>query len=153
MTTTVEVEPKYDKWLRSHDTGMSSKTMFSAITGIPTGEREHPHDIADVGRCVRMLRFLPELRSKIHMVSDKYPEWIPFIDCWKELERGYDECMKFEALPDEEQKRMKRKKHFVSPNERYWNVMLQLTCASRYLRGWRCQNTVHSWSTFPPKEV
>ncbi len=44
----MEVKKEWLEWLASNDTGISSKTMLEAITGVPTG------------RCVRMLRKLPE---------------------------------------------------------------------------------------------
>jgi len=147
----MEVKKEWLDWLASSDTGTSSKTMFSAITGTPISERpDVPGDIADIGRCVRMLRKCPDLRDKLHMVIDKHKEWMPFIDCWKELEKLYDECRIFEALLPAEQNKMKKRKHFTSPNEQAWNLMEQLNVASRYLRGMRIQNDHHSWKNQPP---
>lgn len=147
----MEVKESWMNWLASHDTGVSSKTMFSAITGVPTDACDIPYDIADVGRCVRMLRALPDLRPQIEKVMIKHKEWMPFIDCWKELERRYDECVAFEALPEEEKNKMKKKKYFHSPNDSTWHLMSELVTASRYLRGWRMQNSSTSWSNLAPK--
>jgi len=140
------------EWLASGDCGISSKTMLFAITGIPTDCYDHPHDIADVGRCVRMLRKLPFLRPKIGMVIEKFPHWMPFIDCWQHLERRYDECVAFEALPLEERARMKRRKHFESPSSKAWNTIQEIVCASRYLRGMRMQNSPSSWANKAPSK-
>lgn len=109
----MEVKKEWLEWLAGGDTGISSKTMLEAITGIPTDRFDIPYDIADIGRCVRMLRQFPDLRPQIEKVMIKHKEWMPFIDCWKELERRYDECVKFQALPEEEKKKMKNKKIFV----------------------------------------
>lgn len=148
----MEVKKEHLEWLSSRDTGISSKTMFSAITGIPVGCCDIPYDIADVGRCVRMLRALPDLRSQLSKVIDLHKEWTPFIDCWKELERRYDECINFERLSEDEKKSAKRKKHFVSPNDYAWDTIQQLVCASRYLRGMRMHNSSSSWRNVPPDE-
>lgn len=148
----MEVKKEWMEWLASRDTGISSKTMFAAITGIPTGECDVPHDISDVGRCVRMLRKLPDLRPQIEKVMIQHKQWMPYIDCWKELERRYDECVAFEALPEEEKNKMKRRKNFSSPNERAWNLLCELACASRYLSGWRMQNSSSSWRNKAPDE-
>jgi hypothetical protein len=61
----MEVKKEWMEWLASGDTGISSKTMLGAITGIPTEREDIPYDIADVGRCVRMLRKCPDLRPQI----------------------------------------------------------------------------------------
>ena len=148
----MEVKKEWMEWLASRDTGISSKTMFAAITGVPTGECDVPHDIADVGRCVRMLRKLPDLRPQIEKVMIKHKEWMPYIDCWKELERRYDECVAFEALPGDEKKKMKKRKHFYSPNETTWKLMCELGTASRYLKGMRMQNSSSSWRNAPPTD-
>jgi len=68
----MEVKKEWMEWLASRDTGTSSKTMFSAITGIPVDGYDVPYDIADVGRCVRMLRRLPDLRPQLEKVIIKH---------------------------------------------------------------------------------
>jgi hypothetical protein len=140
------------EWLASGDCGISSKTMLFALTGIPAGDRDHPHDIADVGRCVRMLRELPFLRPKIGMVIEKFPHWMPFIDCWEHLERLYDDCVKFERLDAAEKAAEEKRKHFKSPNEKAWNLIQEIVCASRYLRGMRMQNSPISWANKAPSK-
>jgi hypothetical protein len=97
-----------------------------------------------------MLRVLPDLRGQLSKVIDLHKEWMPFIDCWKELERRYDEVVAFEAISDEEKKKMKKRKHFVSPNDKAWDRIQELVCASRYLNGWRMQNSGSSWRKCPP---
>lgn len=147
----MEVKKEWLDWLASGDTGISSKTMLSAITGIPISERpDVPGDIADVGRCVRMLRKCPDLRGQLQKVIDKHKEWMPYIDCWKELEKLYDECVAFEAKSEEEKKAFKKKRR--SPNEEAWELIQKLECASRYLRGMRIQNDHCSWKNQAPQK-
>lgn len=145
----MEVKENWLNWLQGRDTGISSKTMFSALTGIPVVCYDIPYDIADIGRCIRMLKACPELRNSIYKVSDKHIEWQPFIDCWKQLEIDYEECCKWEALSDSEQKNLKRRKHFYVPNDKYWNLMEQLVMTSRYLKGMRMQGTSDSYNNKP----
>ena len=42
-------------WLRSDDTGLSSRYMAHVVYGGPKCERNHPHDSADWGRCLRLI--------------------------------------------------------------------------------------------------
>lgn len=146
----MEVKKEWLDWLAGGDTGTSSETMFSAITGIPVKYHDTPGDIADVGRCVRMLRQLTDLRPQLEKVIIKHKEWMPFIDCWKELERRYDECVAYEKLSKEEQNKMKRRKHFQSPNDTAWKLMCELSTASRYIKGLRMQNGHNYWRNVPP---
>jgi len=145
----MEIKKSWCEWLASGDTGVSSETMFSAITGIPVKNYGTPSDLSDVGRCIRMLKKLPELRPLIGMVSEKHKGWMPFIDCWKELEREYERCLIWESTPFEEQKKMKRQKYFIVPNNSFWKTMQELTCASYYLSGMRMQNCKNSWRNKP----
>lgn len=147
----MEVKKEYLDWLSSNDTGISSKTMLEAITEIPTGRCDIPYDMADVGRCVRMLRKFPDLRPQIGKVISKHIEWMPFIDCWKELERLYDECVEYESLSDDDKKRLKQKKYFYNPKDSARNLINELVTASRYLRGLRMQNNSCSWRNTPPE--
>ncbi len=107
--------------------------------------------MADVGRCVRMLKQFPELRIQLDKVITKFPRWTPFIDCWKELEMGYNECFNWNNMSESGKKEMEKigGKHFRLPNERYWELMQQLMFASRYLGGMRIQNYHGSWKNKP----
>jgi hypothetical protein len=50
------------EWLQGRDTGTSSVTICSVITGLPShhGHYDVPHDPDDFGRCYRLLKLLPE---------------------------------------------------------------------------------------------
>ncbi len=146
----MEIDKKYLEWLASDDTGISSQTILSYLTGIPVKYKGTPHDMSDVGRCVRMLRLFPELRTKIGDVIVRDKSWMPFIDCWKELERRYDELEKWYLIPVEQRKKEARKKYFTNPAESASDVMRQLSMASHYLIGMRCQNSSTSWANREP---
>lgn len=131
----MEIEEKYMKWLTGNDTGISSRTMFASLIGIAIDDNDIPSNMRNIGRCVRMLRQFPELRKKLTFVIKEHIEWMPFIDCWKELEKLYDDCI-------------------LSPHSKSnaiaWNLIQCLSFASRYLRGMRIQNNSNCWSNKAP---
>jgi hypothetical protein len=82
--------------LYSNDTGISSETMYTAITGQPI-LRPHwapgvPHDPSDFGRCYRLMKTMAVhgWHQWLPKVSEKFPEWTPFIDAWDELTALYE---------------------------------------------------------------
>jgi hypothetical protein len=99
-------------WFSSGDTGNSSETLADHLTGaiaIKTAERysngkgrlerrhaSYPHDNADLGRCIRFLRFMGwEHRAKeMRGVS---PEWTALAKHWDELVKLYDLAEKMPA--------------------------------------------------------
>ena len=79
-------------WLKSDDTGLSSKYMAYMIWGNPTRvENNHPLDPDDFGRCCRFLDAVPGSREKIALlaVPECGPVWKRLIEAWDELERIY----------------------------------------------------------------
>lgn len=149
--TITMTQDKYLSWYRSSDTGTSSETMFEVLTGIPAKFHDRPHDMADIGRCIRMLRLFPELRPLIGNVQKKYIAWRPYIDCWMELERLYEKCVEFENLAHEEQKKLKKKKSFNNPLEQSWQLCQRLDLVSRYLVGQRMQGSSSCFSHKEPE--
>jgi len=82
------------EWLMGGDTGISSKTILSAMTGTPmTGGfgPDIPGDGVDFGRCYRLLKLFPEWRANLSKVSDAYPQWTPLVREWDSLEKAYEE--------------------------------------------------------------
>lgn len=78
-------------WLRGRDTGISSMTIYGAITGQPmTCDPDIPYDPSDFGRCYRLLKLFPHWRSQLPQVAAKHPRWIPFIDNWDRLTEMYE---------------------------------------------------------------
>lgn len=81
------------EWLMSGDTGISSKTILSAMTGTKmTGEfgPDIPRDGGDFGRCYRLLKLFPEWRENLQTVADVYPKWGPLVREWSNLEKAYE---------------------------------------------------------------
>lgn len=147
----MQIDIKYLEWFNGNDTGVSSKSIVSMLTGIPYSGCDIPYDNSDFGRCHRMLKRFPELRERIGELADKDIRWMPFIDCWKELERLYEQQVEFNNLSLDEQKKQKRKKYFFDSGQYLFDKMQTLVDISRYLRGMRYQNSTSSMANKPPK--
>jgi len=80
---------KPEQWIVSHDTGTSSKTIWSVMMGVKPDWADVPLDVDDFGRCVRLITVCKEFRPRLQEVADKYHQWQPLIDNWAELERLY----------------------------------------------------------------
>lgn len=78
-------------WIKNGDTGISSETIWSVLSGCPVARTGFPLDPADFGRCYRLLKAMPGWRARLGEVADKYPEWRPLVDAWDELTTLYEE--------------------------------------------------------------
>ena len=75
-------------WLAAGERGISSDTIVQTLTGIPAlgGWRaSHPHDPADLRRCVLLLESCPELAARFDEMRRVSPEWERLFDAWPEL--------------------------------------------------------------------
>lgn len=124
-----------------------------AILGTTHYRPDVPYDCADFGRCYRMLQRFPELRNEIRKVSDIHKQWIPFIDCWKQLEALYEDALCWWDLPENEQKKQKRRKNFISPAQELYNHLNTCVSIGRYMNGMRFQNSVYSLRGEAPETV
>ncbi|MCA8962419.1 MAG: hypothetical protein KDC38_17965 [Planctomycetes bacterium] len=90
------------EWIAGSDTGISSKVIWSVMTGrevpCPHGP-DVPHDPADFGRCHRLLARFPAWRSRMHEVAAVYPEWRGLVDRWDELTALYLEELPSGSAP------------------------------------------------------
>lgn len=80
-----------DEWIRSWDTGISSKVLWTFFTGRGVAERCAPHDPDDFGRCYRLLKAFPEWRARLFEVGETFSEWSPLVLRWVELESLYEQ--------------------------------------------------------------
>jgi hypothetical protein len=83
------IDPKAWAWFMSGDTGTSSKTIWSVMTGIPIDCADVPYDPSDFGRCHRLLEKFPEWRERLGEVAARYPVWGPLVREWPALTRRY----------------------------------------------------------------
>lgn len=89
------------QWLTGRDTGTSSLTIFSAMTGLPSphGDYDVPYDPDDFGRCYRLLRLFPEWREHLNKTVSLCPAWAAFVDNWDELTRIYEQELPAGRMP------------------------------------------------------
>ena len=82
-----------EEWVAGRDTGISSLTIYSAITGMPGPHRRYdiPHDPADFGRCYRLLNLFPAWKEQLPKVVGLCPRWKSFVENWDELTKLYEE--------------------------------------------------------------
>jgi hypothetical protein len=76
-----------EEWVRSWDTGLSSKTIFDYMrTGLASNPNV-PLDASDFGRCSRLLAVAPGWRQRLSGLGDAYPAWKPLVENWDMLEQ------------------------------------------------------------------
>lgn len=82
-----------EEWANGRDTGTSSLTIYSAITGMPSphGILDVPYDPSDFGRCYRLLKLFPAWRPQLNKVVGLCEAWRPFVEAWDELAALYEE--------------------------------------------------------------
>ncbi len=80
-----------DVWRAGGDTGTSSLTIWSVMTGrTVTDDRGRvrvgvPWDPSDFGRCHRLLEQFPAWRARMPEVAAAYPEWAALVAEWDAL--------------------------------------------------------------------
>ena len=87
-------------WLGSDDVGMSSKFMASVLTGQFKAEFAIPYDPDDLGRCIRMIQAIPELKDQIHLMCSHGTMWTAVANNWERWSDMYQES-RWENLYDE----------------------------------------------------
>ena len=81
------------RWFLKGDTGISSIAIVSAMLDKHKSIRQwgdHPRDIGDFGRCYRLLKTVPEFRSRIGEMASRSPEWESLVEHWDELCHYYE---------------------------------------------------------------
>lgn len=75
------------EWAASRDTGTSSLTIYSAVTGLPSprGRYDIPYVPHDFGRCYRLLKLFPAWRGDLAKTILLCKKWKPFVEHWDEL--------------------------------------------------------------------
>ena len=77
-------------WIASGDTGMSSEAIWAHMAGskmLPANGfgYAHPHDPADLGRCLRLLAKVPLWALRIPEMAEHAPAWAALVEHWDEL--------------------------------------------------------------------
>ena len=78
-------------WLSNGDTGISSETIWSVMTGHPVRRKGWPSDPSDFGRCYRLLKVMPSWRARLGEVAAAFPStpWVSLIARWDDVEKLY----------------------------------------------------------------
>lgn len=79
-------------WFAGDDTGLSSKHMAAVASGV-RGNGNHPLDPSDLGRCIRLVHNVPDIRSAFPAIAASGAKWKTVIEHWDELLALYaEEC-------------------------------------------------------------
>ena len=78
-------DERVNSWIVGGDTGLSSTTIWAVMLGLDAAVGNHPHDPADLGRCLRLLELMPEWRHRLQELADLSPEWKKLTFRWDEL--------------------------------------------------------------------
>lgn len=84
----------YAEWACGDDSGVSSLTILTAITGVNFLGRwdpSTPRDRGDFGRCYRLIERFPELAPQLGKVVAAHPEWTALVGAWPKLSALYVE--------------------------------------------------------------
>lgn len=83
----LSLDDRINSWIVGGDVGLSSKTVWATMLGISLedGEVPHPHDPADLGRCLRLLEVIPEWKPRLGELASLSPEWKALICRWDEV--------------------------------------------------------------------
>lgn len=74
------------EWLLGDDTGRSSVFLLAHMIGVTKESIDIPHDLWDVGRCVRLLQRFPEWRARLDEMAKYGIEWATYVSVWDTLE-------------------------------------------------------------------
>lgn len=92
-----------NKWMQVGEHGISSKTMYSVLSGnplLPRNRYDHPHDPDDFRRCYLLLKFVPSWRNRISEMGSISPVWAALAENWDKLTEMLEAGMKTGKAPD-----------------------------------------------------
>jgi hypothetical protein len=80
------------QWLLKGDRGISSETIFGAITGLWINRSKYPPaDPSDFYRCYKLLKQVPEWKGELLKVAELSKTWKNVIDNWDKLSELLEE--------------------------------------------------------------
>lgn len=88
-----------EDWLVGYDTGTSSLTIYTVMTGQRVDRTGCPLDPDDFGRCYRLLKLFPEWRARLPEVAERFKVWIPLVREWDRLQALYEEELPRKMAP------------------------------------------------------
>lgn len=96
------IEQRAGEWLAGTDIGASSKAIWTHMRGGsgPAFAINYPRDVADLGRCIRLLDRVPEWRPRMAEMERHGPYWQAIAARWIDLEGAYRRDMREGAEAD-----------------------------------------------------
>lgn len=84
---TPSLEARIVGWLSTNDTGASSECLAYATLGHgrPRYGAMEPADSADLGRCLRLIHRIPEVRATVDLLAAQHAGWARLAPHWDEL--------------------------------------------------------------------
>lgn len=76
---------KVIEWLAGNDTGVSSKSLAFEYLGTANSRIDCPRDPADLGRCLRLIEAVPDIRKCVDSLADKHPRWALAAKVWDKI--------------------------------------------------------------------
>ena len=74
------------QWLKTGERGCSSEAIFEVLTGIPISQySSHPLDPDDFKRCEKLLREVPEFRTRLLEIKSLSTIWRNLVEKWPEI--------------------------------------------------------------------
>lgn len=98
------IEERILWWAERGERGISSNTIYAAMTGGYMYGACYPYDPDDYRRCRFLLDLIPEWRAKLDEISVRFPWMKPFVDRWDQFDLLWDQespskrCPKLYAL-------------------------------------------------------
>lgn len=84
-------------WLTKGEHGISSKNMYAVLSsGIITKKLQTPSDPDDFSRCYKLLKAVPQFKTKLHLMKDVSSSWSNLVDNWDKLTEMYEQNVKEE---------------------------------------------------------
>lgn len=84
-----------NEWIVSKKTGISSRTMWSAINGVAVkgkkytkgvmGDYDVPYDPSDFSRCLNYVEQTGVTKEQLQTVKEVFQWWSPFVDNWDKI--------------------------------------------------------------------
>ena len=85
------MNPVFVQWLANGERGTSSERIAEVMTGMAVvnpllrGFSTHPHDPADLRRCLLLLDLMPEWEARMQEMAASGPEWKALAGAWHTL--------------------------------------------------------------------
>ena len=107
-----ENERKIIDWLANGRTGISSKSLAFEFIGVPYSDCHPPRDPADLGRCLLLIKTIPEVRKCVDILATKNEHWAKAAKVWDVIA----DSMEKEVGIDWSKGRMAKRTYYMMKN-------------------------------------